>query len=261
MQESKSDKKNMNNIIAIAKYTVKENIRNKVFYVLLLFAMTIIGANILFGALAGDEQIRLLLDLGLGAIEIFGLLVSIFVAVSLVLEEVESKTIYLLLSRPLKRMDYMLGRYFGMILTVVVGLVIMVVLHFVFLQAVGWETDLKYFIAIFGIILKIILISTLALFFSLFSTSAVASIVFTIFFWILGHFGTEMKFLSSKITNVFLKILLKVFFYITPNFQFMNFRDFLESGNVSFTVPIIYTVVYSTVCIILCSILFSKKEF
>ena len=60
MQESKSDKKNMNNIIAIAKYTVKENIRNKVFYVLLLFAITIIGANILFGALAGDEQIRLL---------------------------------------------------------------------------------------------------------------------------------------------------------------------------------------------------------
>ncbi|OGS47009.1 MAG: hypothetical protein A2539_09200 [Elusimicrobia bacterium RIFOXYD2_FULL_34_15] len=251
----------MNNIIPIIKYTVKENIRHKIFYVLVLFAVAIIGADILFGVLAGDEQVRLLLDVGLGAIEVFGLLVSIFVAVTLILEEVESKTIYLLLSRPLRRIDYILGRYFGMILTVIIGLVIMVVLHLTFLIIIGWDVQLVYFIAVFGIILKIILISTVALFFSLFSTSAVASIVFTIFFWILGHFGTELKFLSSKITNIFLKILLKIFFYITPNFQFMNFRDRLDMGSFSLTMPVIYTVVYSGVCIILCSILFSRKEF
>ena len=251
----------MNNIIPIIKYTVKENIRHKIFYVLVLFAVAIIGADILFGVLAGDEQVRLLLDVGLGAIEVFGLLFSIFVAVTLILEEVESKTIYLLLSRPLRRIDYILGRYFGMILTVIIGLVIMVVLHLTFLIIIGWDVQLVYFIAVFGIILKIILISTVALFFSLFSTSAVASIVFTIFFWILGHFGTELKFLSSKITNIFLKILLKIFFYITPNFQFMNFRDRLDMGSFSLTMPVIYTVVYSGVCIILCSILFSRKEF
>ncbi|MDD5686840.1 MAG: ABC transporter permease subunit [Elusimicrobia bacterium] len=251
----------MNDIIPIIRYTVKENIRHKIFYVLVLFTFAIIGANILFGVLAGDEQVRLLLDLGLGAIEIFGLLVAIFVAVSLILEEVESKTIYLLLSRPLKRFKYILGRYFGMILTVIVGLCIMVVLHLGFLLAIGWEVDKVYFISIVGIILKIILISTVALFFSLFSTSAVASIVFTIFFWILGHFGVELKFLASKISNIFIKVIVKFFFYIIPNFQYLNFRDRIDVGSMNLVVPVIYTVVYSTVCIILCSILFSKKEF
>ncbi|MEW6556659.1 MAG: ABC transporter permease [Elusimicrobiota bacterium] len=251
----------MKNIIPIIRYTVKENIRHKIFYVLVLFAIAIIGADILFGVLAGDEQVRLLLDLGLGAIEIFGLLVAIFVAVSLVLEEIESKTIYLLLSRPLKKTDYIIGRYLGMILTVVLGLLIMVVIHLVFLVAIGWGMSISYFVAIFGIILKIILISTVALFFSLFSTSAVASIVFTIFFWILGHFSTELKFLSSKISNIFLKALAKLFFYIVPNFQYMNFRDYPDTSSLSLIVPVGYTVVYSIVCIILCMILFTKKEF
>jgi Cu-processing system permease protein len=248
-------------ILPIIRYTIKENIRHKVFYVLVLFAVAIIGADILFGVLAGDEQVRLLLDLGLGAIEIFGFLVAIFVAVSLILEEIETKTIYLILSRPLKRIDYILGRYFGMVLTVIFGLLIMVVLHLGFLLAIGWESEMTYFVSVFGIILKIILISTIALFFSLFSTSAVASIVFTIFFWILGHFGTELKFLSSKINNIFLKIIAKIFFYITPNFQYLNFRDRIDIANFSLAVPIIYTVVYSFICIVLCSILFSKREF
>ncbi|MBN1384441.1 MAG: ABC transporter permease [Elusimicrobia bacterium] len=251
----------MKNILPIIKYTVKENIRHKVFYVLVLFSFAIIGADILFGVLAGEEQVRLLLDLGLGAIEIFGLLVAIFVAVSLILEEIESKTIYLLLSRPLKRIEYILGRYLGMILTVIIGLFIMVSLHLVFLIMIGWETEIYYFVSISGIILKIILISTVALFFSLFSTSAVASIVFTIFFWILGHFGTELKFLSSKITNIFLKAIIKFFFYIIPNFQYLNFRDRIGTGEISLVIPIAYTLIYSAVCITLCSVLFSKKEF
>ena len=86
-------------------------------------------------------------------------------------------------------------------------------------------------------------------------------VVFTIFFWILGHFGTEIKFLSSKMTNIFLKAVAKFFFYIIPNFQHMNFRDRIGTGDFSMAVPVVYTVVYSAICIVLCSVLFSKREF
>jgi len=251
----------MKKILAIGSYTVKENIRNKIFYVLLLFAVSIIGVNILLVFLAGEQKVRLLLDFGLGAIEIFGFLVAIFVAVSLILEEIESKTIYLLLSRPLKRTEYIFGRYIGMILTVIIGLMIMVVIHIAVLLSIGWKIDGLYFISVFGTVLKIILISTVALFFSLFSTSAVASIVFTVFFWILGHFGTELKFLSAKINNVFLKVIASFFFYVMPNFQYINFRDSAEGSSMSLMVAIVYTTVYSGICLMLCSLLFSKKEF
>lgn len=251
----------MKNIFPIMRYTVKENIRHKIFYVLVLFAFAIVGSNILFGVLAGDEQVRLLLDMGMVAIELFGLLVAIFVSVSLILEEIEAKTIYLLLSRPIKRTEYILGRYFGMILTVGIGLLIMVAVHLGFLLAIGWENELAYFYSIFGILLKIILISTIALFFSLFSTSAVASIVFTIFFWILGYLGTELKFLSTKIGNIFLKAVIKFFFYVIPNFQYLNFRDRYENIDYLMVVPVTYTLIYSIVCLVLCAILFSRKEF
>ena len=251
----------MKKILAIGNYTVIENIRNKVFYVILLFCVSVIGVDILLGFLAGEQQVRLMLDFGLGAIEIFGFLVAVFVAVTLILEEIESKTIYLLLSRPLKRTEYILGRYLGMLLTVIIGLILMVMLHVAFLIPMGWRPEASYFVSIFGVVLKIILISTVALFFSLFSTSAVASIVFTVFFWLLGHFGTELKFLSSKINNIFLKLIVEFFFYAMPNFQYMNFRDMPGTGGVSLTAAAAYTLVYSGICLTLCSLLFSKKEF
>jgi len=148
-----------------------------------------------------------------------------------------------------------------MILTVIIGLMIMVVIHIAVLLSIGWKIDGLYFISVFGTVLKIILISTVALFFSLFSTSAVASIVFTVFFWILGHFGTELKFLSAKINNVFLKVIASFFFYVMPNFQYINFRDSAEGSSMSLMVAIVYTTVYSGICLMLCSLLFSKKEF
>jgi len=112
-----------------------------------------------------------------------------------------------------------------------------------------------------GIGMKIILVSAIALFFSLFSTSVVTAVVFTIFFWILGHFGTELRYLSSKISNIFVKAVLKLFFYIMPNFQYANFRDFAYAADASLILPVAYTFFYSLVCICLSSLLFSKKEF
>ena len=95
----------------------------------------------------------------------------------------------------------------------------------------------------------------------MFSTSTVASVVFTIFFWILGYLGCELKFLSSKIGNIFLKVIVKFFFYIIPNFQYLNFRDRYDNLNYAIFAPVAYTFVYSAVCIIICAVLFSEKEF
>lgn len=251
----------MKKIWAICRYTIKENIRHKIFYVILLFAAITVGINLLFGFMAGDEQIRLLFDFGLGAIEIFGLVVAIFVSSGLIIEETESKTVYLILSRPVKRIEYIFGRYLGMILTVIAGLLIMAAVHVSVLFSVSWPGSFHYLLALAGIGMKIILVSAIALFFSLFSTSVVTAVVFTIFFWILGHFGTELRYLSSKISNIFVKAVLKLFFYIMPNFQYANFRDFASAADASLILPVAYTFFYSLVCICLSSVLFSKKEF
>ncbi|MBP9127735.1 MAG: hypothetical protein KBG07_03095, partial [Elusimicrobia bacterium] len=100
----------MRSLLAIARYTFLQQFRNRLYLVVVLFGLLMMGATLLFGALAGDQEVRVILDLGLVTAELFGLAMAVFGAVTLVLEEMESKTIYLILTRPLPRPVYVVGR-------------------------------------------------------------------------------------------------------------------------------------------------------
>lgn len=253
----------MNKIFAIAYYTLKENIRNKVFYVLIFFAFLILFSALLFSILGGEAELRLLFDFGLAAIELFALLITIYASVNLVLEEIENKTIYLLLTRPLSRRAYLFGRYLGILFAVYLSVIIMSLGHLSLLGLKKWTFDPGYLFVLFGLGFKIILISAIAIFFSLFSSSAISSVSFTFFFWLLGHFTEELKFLGLRLSNLFLKYLVKFLYYLLPNFQYFNFRDHWQSGlNVNFIfLTLLYGLVYTTVCFLFTSLLFSRKEF
>jgi ABC-type transport system involved in multi-copper enzyme maturation permease subunit len=254
----------MKKILSIAYYTFIESVRNKVFYVLIFFGVTIVLASLLLAALGGEQPQRILLDVGLNAIEFFALLTVGFSAVTLVLEEMESKTIYLILTRPVSRITYLTGRYFGLLLAVYSGMLVMALMHIAILKLEGWEFVMRYPLAVMLSAGKITIIGSLSLFFSLFSTSAVSSISFTVFFWVLGHFMEEINFLSSKITNIIPKIFLKIFYYLLPNLQLFNLRDFWEVPNIIgnwMFVSFGYCVVYSALFISLSAWVFINKEF
>jgi ABC-type transport system involved in multi-copper enzyme maturation permease subunit len=192
----------MKKIWSIAYYTFIESVRNKIFYLLILFGVVVIGVSLLLSALGGEQQQRVLLDMGLGAIEFFALVTVIFAAVTLVLEEMESKTIYLVLTRPVSRITYLTGRYLGLLCAVYCGIALMAVIHSAVLLLKGWPFSGRYLLALTLSAEKITIIGSLALFFSLFSTSAVSSLSFTLFFWILGHFSEEIRFLGSKLPGL-----------------------------------------------------------
>ncbi len=254
----------MKKILSIAHYTFIESVRNKVFYILVFFGAVIVFASLLLAALGGEQPQRILLDVGLNAIEIFALLTVSFSAVTLVLEEMESKTVYLVLTRPISRAAYLTGRYIGLMLAVYAGMLVMAIMHLVLLRLEGWQFVMRYPLAILLSAGKITIIGSLALFFSLFSTSAVSSISFTFFFWVLGHFTDEMNFLSSKISNVFVKVLLKAVYFLTPNLQFFNLRDFWEIPGIVGNWMLIsfgYGLVYSAFFIALSIWIFKYKEF
>jgi len=259
----------MKKIFAICYYTVKENIGNKIFYVIIFFAFLILFATLLFSLLGGEQELRLLLDFGLSVIELFALLLTIFASVNLVLEEIESKTICLIFTRPLSRIEYLLGRYLGILSAVYLSILIMSVGHLSLLLLKKWSFQVSYLLVIFGLGFKIMLISSIAVFFSLFSTSAIASMSFTFFFWLLGHFTEELKFLGKKLSS-FWQYLANFFFYLIPNFQYFNFRDrflfggfnLFEEQNVNFIfLAILYGLLYLSVCLILTYLLFARKEF
>jgi ABC-type transport system involved in multi-copper enzyme maturation permease subunit len=231
---------------------------------LILFGVIMLGASLLLSALGGQQSSRILLDLGCGAIEFFALLGVGFSAVTLVLEEMESKTIYLILTRPLSRFQYLAGRYCGLLMAIYAGMLVMALMHIVLLLFNGWAFQSRYLLALFLSAEKILVIGSVALFFSIFSSSAITSVSFTIFFWILGHFSGEINYLGTKLPSLLAKITIGSFYYIIPNMQYFNLRDFWDVPQVVGNwvwMSFAYGFIYSAVFVLLTAFLFSRKEF
>jgi Cu-processing system permease protein len=250
-------------IFSILRYTFLQQFRNRLYLVVVFFGFLMLAVSLLFGALAADQEVRVILNFGLGVTELFGLVTAVFGAVTLVLEEMESRTIYLILTRPLPRGHYLLGRLLGLAAAIAVSMLLMSALHVGLLLLKGWTPDYRYFLCLPFMTLKVLVITALALFFSLFSTSAVSSVVFTFFFWVLGHFGSELRFLAEK-SGAAAAAGLKAFLLVTPNLQALNYRDVFEVPGVTasgMAWALGYALVYSAACYFLSLALFSRKEF
>jgi Cu-processing system permease protein len=254
----------MRAVVSIARYTFLQQLRNRLYLVVIFFGCLLVGVSLLFGALAGDQEVRVILDFGLASMELFGLVAAVFGCVTLILEEMESRTLYLVLTRPLPRSHYILGRFAGLLAAVWASVALMAALHVALLMVKGWDADYRYFAALPFIGFKVMAVAALALFFSLFSSSAVASVVFTVFFWLLGHFVPELKFLASKAGSAAGEMLVKFLLLFLPNFQALNYRDVfhvpgLAAGAVLWSLG--YAVLYAAACLCLSLALFSRKEF
>ena len=258
----------ISNVLSLARYTFVGNVRNRIFLVLILFGVILLSASVLLSILGQEQSVRILTDLGLASIEVLALFTAIFVIVNLVLEQVEQRTIYLVLTRSISRMEYLLGSYLGTLAAIFSCVAVMTLLHVTVLLTQGWnlrQEGFLYFMSVFMSFEKIILISAVGLFFSLFSSSGVAALVFTFFFWTMGHFAVEMKFLSGKLADGLLKSLFKGIYYLIPHFQYLNARDVWISYPDRFgqfaAQGFIYTLAYSAASLALAFVVFRKKEF
>ncbi|MEW6040637.1 MAG: hypothetical protein AB1633_03875 [Elusimicrobiota bacterium] len=253
----------MRQIISLIKYTVRQMVRNRVYYVLVAFCLAIIIVSMLLSVLGGEKPLRIMLDFGLVSIEFFTMLLVIFSGTTLILEEIESRSIYLMLIRPIPKWYYIAGKYAGMLIAVYTGMFFMYLVHLAALFLNGWVFTFSYVMAAVSSMMKIAIITSLAIFFSIFSTSSPSSLVFTFFIWITGHFSAEIKYLTGKMTALPSIIFMKTIYYLVPNLQYFNWRDFMDAG-IPFLkwipVAFIYGAAYSIFFVVLSSMLFIKKE-
>src|SRR5204863_2671728 len=117
----------MKAILEIAVNVFRESVRDKVLYNLVLFAVLMIGASYLVGQLTAGQDLKIIKDLGLSATSIFGLFIAVFIGIGLVSKEVERRSIYGLLSKPIHRSHIVLGKFAGLVLTLAVNLTVMAV--------------------------------------------------------------------------------------------------------------------------------------
>ncbi|MDI6783862.1 MAG: ABC transporter permease subunit [bacterium] len=225
-------------IAAIAMNTFREAIRNKILYILLVFAVVMILFSVILAILSIGQEQKIIKDVGLSAIIFFGVLISIMVGIGLIYNELDKRTIYVIVSKPIHRYEFVLGKFFGLLLTLAVNVVLMSVVFFLlvlFRQPVTQIIDqfvfwlgrvtphemwlmLKHAASTFSqglnnlpellpltkaiafSFLELTIITALAVMFSSFSTP-ILSAVFTFILFIVGHMTQDLLMLAQNLAK------------------------------------------------------------
>ncbi len=219
----------MQRLVVVAGNTFRETIRDKILYNLVFFALLLIGASVLLGALTIGEQSRIVNDLGLAAINLVAVIIAIFVGIGLVTKEIERRTIYTILSRPITRVQFILGKYLGLTFIVVVNIAIMFAM---FLATIWLSGNVIYgslFQAVELILVETLLVMAIAMFFSTFSSSTLSATI-TIGLYVIGHLTSDLKGIAEKSQNQLTEAVLTALYYVCPNFELLNVKGQAASG-------------------------------
>ena len=189
----------------IAVHVFKESVRDRVLYNLVFFAVLLISSSYLLGQLTAGQDVKIIKDLGLAATAVFGLFIAIFIGIGLVSKEVERRSIYALLSKPISRPQFIVGKYAGLVLTLAVNVTVMTVAIYAVLAYMNWAAtpemraswdtpglDPRMLKAVFLIFVELMIVTAVALFFSTFSTP-ILSAALTFGVYIVGQFNADLK--------------------------------------------------------------------
>lgn len=236
-------------ILALAYNTFREAIRDKVLYSLLFFALVMIGIAMILDQITIGEPTKIIKDFGLAAIALFGVLIAIFVGIGLVYKEMERKTIYNILSKPIHRYQFLLGKYLGLVTTLLVEVVVMSIALLLMLYFYEGHLDFFLLSAIGMILTELMILTAIALLFSSFSTPILSGL-FTLSFYIIGHLTPDLLELGKKADSQFLKYFTEVLYYVLPNLEYFNIK-----GPVVYHLPLEQGYLYVASCYGICYIL------
>lgn len=250
----------------VAINTFREAVRDRVLYNLVFFGLLMIGAAILMGQISIGIHRLVIINLGLTAISLIGLVMAVFIGVGLVYKEMEKRTLYSLLARPVKRWQFLVGKYAGLLLTLLVNTSLMTLGLAIALYYVGRpfvRTDVTILVAIYFILLELALVTALALFFSCFS-SPMLSILFTLAIYVTGIFAADIRDFGQLTHSPAIEGFTRVLYYLVPNFH--NFNAIAAAGHGQY-VPFsliwqntLYAILYSAVVLVAASAVFSRRN-
>ena len=210
-------------IYSIASNTFREAVRDRVLYNLIAFALLLSGAAILVGQISIDIEKLVVINLGLTAVSLFGIVIAIFIGIGLVSKEIEKRTLYTVLSRPVRRWEFIVGKFFGLAGTLVVNTFFMAIGVFGALLYVAHRfqgADSLIFVALYFIILEFLIICSLALLFSSFS-SPLLSAVFAFSLFVIGSFADDLRGFAA-LTQGLTRWIATGAAYLVPNFSALN---------------------------------------
>lgn len=208
---------------AITLNTFREAVRDRVLYNLIVFVLLLVACAPLFGQISIGLERLILVNVGLSSISLFGAIIAILIGIGLVSKEIEKKTLYTILSRPVRRWEFIVGKYFGLLLTLVVNTALMTVGLYVALLITArglHASDALLLVAVYCIVLQFVILVALTLLFSSFSTP-VFSAIFAFALFVIGTFAEDLKNFAGLSHGV-TKGLAMAAAYLVPNFASLN---------------------------------------
>ena len=260
----------MRRIWAIARNTFREAVRTKILYSLLFFAVLIILSAVAVGRLSLHEEIRMTRDIGLYGIDLFGVVIAIFVGVNLLYKELDLKTVYTILPKPIYRWEFVLGKWLGMLLTLAVQVGVMSVVLALTLVVQGAKFDAPMWKAVWLLYVNVVVVTSLAVLFSSFSSPFLSGF-FAMGLFVLGRSVPEIQAVGQKLGGG-ARAVVDGLTIVLPNLHlFYPSGSIVGAENVSVHgtfvgAPYIgwttaYGVGYSLVVLLLAMLVFRKRDF
>jgi ABC-type transport system involved in multi-copper enzyme maturation permease subunit len=252
----------MNQIVWISLNTVREHLRDKLFYNLFFFALLLIASAVVLSRLTIGDYHRVLIDVGLSSINIIGLMIAMFLGIGLLSREMEKKTLYLVLSKPVPRSHLVFGIYFGLLLTLFLNIAILTSWFLCVLWMTGVPVTPGLFQAAMATYLECAVVTAMAMVFSAFTGSTLSAMC-TLSLFVIGHNMTSLRALAEKSEEA-VKVIITGIIYVLPDLEHFNLRSHVVH---EITVPAInmltlagYACVYAAVLLGMTTVLFKHRD-
>ena len=253
------------NLGVIAKNTFRETVRDRILYNLVVFVLLITASAIFLGELTAGQEAKVIVDLGLSAMLVFGAFISIFVGVSLVWKEIEKRTVYSIFSKPIGRGEFVIGKYLGLCLTLLLNVAIMGAgVTLALLYVGGGRLIGALWAATLLIYLELIVLTAVAIMFSSFSTPALSALL-TFFVFVIGHFSSALRLLAADLGSASARYFFGGIYYLLPNFSHFSFITETANGLIAPASMLgragMLSIVYSVMILSVTVAIFSRRNF
>jgi len=250
-------------MVAIALNTFREAIRDRILYLLLVFALLLIGASRLLSLLTVGNEEKIIKDMGLSAMSLFGVLTAVFVGVNLVFKEIERKTVYTLLAHPVRRWQFLCGKFFGLLAVLAMNLGLMTLGLFSLLLVKGVE-PWSLLPAIFLIFIELTIVTAFALLFSSL-TNPILAAVWTFASFVMGHLSWSLRLLQERIPEGIGRWVCEVVYRLLPNLSWLDVKQEVVHG-VALDPGVLargtlYGILYAIAVLTLACLVFERKDF
>ena len=251
-------------IVSLAKNTFREGFRDRLFVAVAVFGVIVLVSSLVIGPLSLGEDARITQDLGLAAISILSFLIAILIGTGIVYREIERRTIYTVVSKPVSRWEFIVGKFLG--LSATIGLLVagMTAVLMIANRVINGGFELQILAAVLLIWMELLLLTALSVLMSTLC-SPILGAIFTFMLYVIGHTSADLKHLVARVGTMPVRVIVDVVYYAIPNLEYLNIRSKVTHG-----VPIegsylafacAYALLYSLVFLTVAGLIFERREF